>query len=693
VASLSERRRRQLRRDAFHEALKDPSAVVHLPPADQPTTSGAPTDDSIAIQAPHKPSPVQQENSSVKKSSFGEQFRYRFDNVMARGTGAIIALLGLVTLIFILVVAAILEVFHILPQGEKASQFPFGEALWQNLLRTLDTGTMASDEGWGYRIASLIITLVGIFVAASLIGIISSAFDNKVEDLRKGGSKVLEKEHTLILGWSAKVFPIVSELLVANESRRRASIVILADYDKIEMDDAIRSHFPKTGNTRVITRSGDPMSLIDLELGSPGTARSVIILAPEGADDPDSLVIKTTLALTNNPNRSDKAFHIVGEIQDPQNIEAANLVGKDEAHWVLASDLISRITVQTCRQSGLSVVYTELLDFDGDEIYFSEQPSLVGTTYFDTQLAFADSTVMGIVKPSGVLINPPATTLYEAGDQLILIAEDDSTIHLGGGPGVPDTTSISTVTPTKKKPEHTLVLGYNAGLAGMLSELSEYVAPGSTVTAVADVKADEFDATAFPGMAVTFTHGDTTSRSVLEGLDVKKFDHIIVLAYKETLDNQRADAKTLITLLHLRDIGERSGVDLNVVSEMLDDRNRELAEVTKADDFIVSDKLISLMLSQVSENKQLTDVFDTLFSSEGSEIYLRPADLYIAPGATVDFYSVLEAARRRGETAIGYRIAVDAHNADRAYGVSVNPKKTDAITFADHDKVIVLAED
>jgi voltage-gated potassium channel Kch len=627
----------------------------------------------------------------VKKSTFGEKVRYRFDNVMARGTGAIIGLLALVTFIFILVVAAILEIFGIFPQGDTAGQFPFGEALWQNLLRTLDTGTMGPDAGWGYRIASLIITVVGIIIAASLIGIISNAFDSKVEDLRKGGSKVLEKDHTLILGWSAKVFPIVSELLVANESRRKATVVILADYDKVEMDDAIRSHFPKSGNTRIITRSGDPMSLIDLELASPGTARSVIILAPEGADDPDSLVIKTTLALTNNPNRGSDPFHIVGEIQDPRNIEAANLVGKQEAHWVLATDLISRITVQTCRQSGLSVVYTELLDFEGDEIYFSEQPALVGKTYFETQLAFAESTVMGLVKASGVLINPPEGTLYEAGDQLILIAEDDSTIHLGGGPGVPDTTSISTMKAPKKAPEHTLVLGYNNGLSAMLIELSGYVAPGSTVTVVADIEGPTPNT--FPGMPVHFTRGDTTNRAVLEGLDVQKYNHIIVLAYKETLDTQRADAKTLITLLHLRDMGERAGVDLSVVSEMLDDRNRELAEVTKADDFIVSDKLISLMLSQVSENKQLTTVFDTLFSSEGSEIYLRPAELYITPGATVDFYTVLESARRRGETAIGYRIAADAHNADAAYGVSVNPAKKEPITFAPRDKVIVLAED
>ena len=66
---------------------------------------------------------------------------------------------------------------------------------------------------------------------------------------------------------------------------------------------------------------------------------------------------------------------------------------------------------------------------------------------------------------------------------------------------------------------------------------------------------------------------------------------------------------------------------------MLDVRNRELAEVTQADDFIVSDKLISLMLAQVSENKDLNAVFDDLFDPDGSEIYLKPAADYVAPAA------------------------------------------------------------
>jgi voltage-gated potassium channel Kch len=620
-----------------------------------------------------------------------DRFRYWFDNIMARGTIAVMGLLGLATLVFIAFVALVVVVFGFFPPQDAADDDPtFFEILWGNLMRTLDPGTMGGDQGWGFRAAMLVVTIGGLIMVASLIGIISSAFDGKVEDLRKGRSRVLETDHTLILGWSPKVLPIVSELCIANESRRRPAIVVLADRDKVELEDELKAVLPRNTSTRIIVRSGDPMDLGDLELGSPHSARSIILVAPEGSEDPDSIVIKMALALTNNPRRGDEELNIVGELQDARNLEAATLVGRHEVSWVLARDLISRITVQTCRQSGLSGVYTELLDFDGDEIYLTAQPSLTGKAYFDAQLAFADSCVFGIARGETVMINPDADTMLEPDDRLIVLSADDSAVKIGA-PGTPDTAAITGTPDLDRRPERTLVLGANSDLGTILRELEEYVAEGSQATIVAEAQPPKLPE--LGSLQVDYLQGDTTSRAMLESLDVPSFDHIIVLAYKETLDAQRADAKTLVTLLHLREIGENAGTELNIVSEMLDDRNREIAEVTKADDFIVSDKLISLTLSQLSENRLLAKVFDSLFSSEGSEIYLKPVERYVRPGESVDFYTLLEAARRRGETAIGYRIIAHAHDASQGYGVRLNPPKGERVSFSASDRIVVLAED
>ncbi|WP_375387620.1 hypothetical protein [uncultured Amnibacterium sp.] len=625
----------------------------------------------------------------MHRPTFAERFRYWFDGVMSRGTIALVGLLALVTVAFIVVVGVVVEVFGLFPAGTR--QEGFGEVLWGNLMRAIDGGTISGDQGWAFRVPMLVVTLVGIVVVASLIGIISGGFDAKVADLRKGRSRVLEREHTLILGWNSKVFQIVAELRIANESRRRPVIVILADRDKVEMEDALRARLAGRSSTRIVCRTGDPMSTTDLELGNPSAARSVVILAPEGVADPDSAVIKTALALTNSPRRKADPYHIVGEIQSADNLEAARLVGRDEAAWVLASDIISRITVQSCRQSGLSAVYTELLDFDGDELYFTRPGDLVGATYFDAQLGFPTSTVIGLVRGHELLVNPPADTEILPDHQLVVIAEDDSTIA-AGAPGRPDPTVVVDSLPPAPRPERTLVLGYNSGLAMMLHELGDYVAAGSVVTVVADESVVVPDLAPVADLGITLRRGDTTNRRVLDSLDVASYDHVIVLAYKNDLDVDRADAKTLVTLLHLRDMADRDGSDYAVVSEMLDDGNRELAEITKADDFIVSDKLISLMLAQTSENKRLTDVFGILFSSTGSEVYLRPAGSYIRPGEDADFYSVLEAARRKGETAIGYRLAALEGDGSRRYGVRLNPPKQESLRFSAADRIIVLAE-
>ncbi len=621
----------------------------------------------------------------MDKPTFRDRLRYRFDTWMSRGTVALIGLLGAATVLFVVVLALIVWALPLHPDDEPEGDFL--DILWGNLMRTLDPGTMGGDTGWGFRVAMLVVTIGGLVIVAGLIGIVSGGFDAKVEELRKGRSRVLESDHTLVLGWSDKVFSIVSELAIANASRRRSAIVVLADRDKVEMEDAIRAAVGRTGSTAVICRSGDPMTLGDLELGSPHTARSIVLLASDGSDDPDAEVIKTALALTNNPRRRAGRYHIVGELHDPANLEVARLVGRDEVEWVLASDLISRITVQSCRQSGLSVVYSELLAFEGNEIYFAELPELVGRSYGELLFSFVDSCLIGIATADETLLNPPAERRYAAGEQLILVAQDDATVH-SAAPGLPDDALVETALSPTSAPEHTLVLGVNAHLPLVLRELAEYVQEGSTALVVADPAPAGLRSS--PRLAVEARAGDPTNREVLDGLEVGAADHVIVLA-DDALPTQRADARTLVTLLHLRDIAGRAALDLNVVSEMLDDRNRELAEVTDVDDFIVSDKLVALMLAQLSENARLAEVFATLFSAEGSEIYLRQVSGYLVDGAEADFFTVVEAARRRGETAVGYRVAALAHSGADNYGVVLNPRKDVRRRYEAGDRIIVLA--
>ena len=302
---------------------------------------------------------------------------------MARGTIALIGGLFGLSLLVVVVVSVVVLVSGTLREDAATQGIDLAQLLWMSLLRTLDPGTMGSDTGSVmFVLAMLTVTLGGIFVVATLIGIISNGIQAKLDDLRKGRSQVLETGHTVILGWSAQIFDIISEIVLANENKRRQAIVVLAERDKVQMEDEIRARIPKTLTTRVICRSGSPIELTDLRLASPDAARAVIVLAPE-IDDPDTDVIKTLLALGNEalkrPVGSDR-YSLVAQIEDARNVEVARLASRGEAQLVLGGDLIGRIAAQTCRQPGLSIVYMDLLDFAGDEIYFAADPALVGSS-------------------------------------------------------------------------------------------------------------------------------------------------------------------------------------------------------------------------------------------------------------------------------------------------------------------------
>ena len=96
------------------------------------------------------------------------------------------------------------------------------------------------------------------------------------------------------------------------------------------------------------------------------------------------------------------------------------------------------------------------------------------------------------------------------------------------------------------------------------------------------------------------------------------------------------------------------------------------------------------MLAQLSQNSHLMPVFNDIFDEEGAEIYLKPAEHYVEIGKPMNYCTLIEAARRKGETAIGYRKLSECQQEALSYGIHINPNKLSQITFSEGDKVIVL---
>lgn len=632
----------------------------------------------------------------MKTITWRDRLRYQFDKSMAAGPIALIGWLTVISLIVIVIAGLFLAITGIAQEGGEPVSFIEGS--WESLMRTMDAGAMGGDVGWGFRGVSLVVTVAGIFVFSALIGVLSSGLDEKLDELRKGRSHVLEKDHTIIFNWSPSIFDVISELVIANQSRRNPRIVIMAGKDKVEMEDEIADKIADLGNTRIICRSGDPTDLYDVNIVNPQASRSIIVLSPE-SDYADSEVIKTVLALVNDPERRKEPYQIAAEIRDAGNAEVARIVGGSELQLVLADELISRIVVSSSRQAGLSAVYTELLDFDGSEIYAVEQPALTGKSFGNAVMAYDTSTLIGICDTDGVVhLNPPTSRVIAAGERAILIAEDDATIKPRTGDFVVDREIVRPRVHREPGPERTLLLGWNRRGPIITQELSRYVAPGSELMIAANRPELEAEVAGLSYLAENLSVRcaviDTTNRTALDALDVPAYDHVLVLGYSDDMAPQPADTATLVTLLQLRKIADAANKHIGIVSEMIDVRNRNLAAVTRADDFVVSNKLVSLMLAQASENELMAQIFDELLDEDGSEIYMRPVTDYIAIDRPVNFYTVNLAALIRGEVALGYSRANPAGEDPRNMGgVVVNPVKSELVAFGPNDRLIILARD
>ncbi len=237
-------------------------------------------------------------------------------------------------------------------------------------------------------------------------------------------------------------------------------------------------------------------------------------------------------------------------------------------------------------------------------------------------------------------------------------------------------------------PERTLMLGWNGRAVKIIEQLDLYVAAGSAVDIVTD-RGDADMVVAQLGqrlrkVSLRIKDADVRDRNVLESLDVAGYGNVIVLS-DDLLDPMTADSRVLVTLLHLRDMLSKRGRTVPIVSEMRDDRDRALAQLTRADDFVVSEQMVSLLMTQIAENRHLESVFTDLFDPDGAEIYVRPSSYYLreVPGHT--FATLADCARRRGEVAIGYRVA----DPPEGHGVVLNPDKELPMPLI--DRVIVLA--
>ncbi|MFJ6577404.1 NAD-binding lipoprotein [Streptomyces sp. NPDC091368] len=617
-----------------------------------------------------------------------ERLRYWFDTTLTRGTAALCGWLALVCLALVVPVSTALAWTD---QRTPASLGSRIAAVWRNTGQTMRLG---GEVGPPLRVAlTVLLALIALFYVSTLVSLITTGLTDHLIALNRGRARILERGHTVVLGWSEQIPTVVSELVAARTDRRRRVVAILADREKPAMEEDLHTTVGATGRTRVLCRTGRPTDPAALGRVSPTTADCVLVLP---RDDPrhDAEVVKTLLSLSAAVGDQDPV-RVVAAVRDDRYLTAARLAGGPRATVLDMDDIAARLLVDCARQPGLSHVHQELLDFAGHEFHTVGPPSPPGRTFAEAARSCPVSTAVGIVHGDGTIaLNPPRALPLLADDALLVIAEDERSTRLSVTPAPHDPTAFPHEPPRPpERPERFLLLGWNRRAPRIAAHLAGRTPPGSALDVLAEPRGATLSgiravaAAAAPHLTVLHRPGDPTLTGTARIPEPADYDAVIVLGPDHRPGHPDPDDRTLVTLLHLRARERTSGHRIPVVTEMTDDRSRLIAPRAPGDDFVVSGRLIGLLMTQISQNPHLGAVFEELLAPGGNSLHLRPAAHYVRTGRAASFASVAASAARQGACAIGYR----SHARTFAgHGVRLNPPKAHVRHWHEEDRVVVI---
>lgn len=613
---------------------------------------------------------------------FWKKIKYKFDQLLSKGTISLV--LALFTVTFIAVVLIGLIAYWSTKSTDSALSM-----IWTSFMKTLDPGNLEGEEGtFFYVLLMTIATIVGIFITSILISIISSGFQTKLENLQRGTSQIIEKNHTLILGWNDNVPIIVSQLIEANKSVKHPKIAILSEQDMMETYHALKQLVKNFHNTKIIIRTGSIFDKNSLETCAIDCARSVIISAID-----DVKIVKTLLAIKQTSFFNNvKSGYITAIFTNLKTMKLAQEMCGDKLVALHLTDSTNRIMAQTCLQPGLSLVYQELFDFNGNEIYFYKNNQLVGKTVHDAIMKFNDSILIGIQRNQETLINPPKDMIISEEDEAILIAEDEDKIFINeDNYSLYEDKIILKPHNKTKSIRNILSIGFNNDTCKVIKELLPYIEKGTHVKFLIPDNLDEqlFEEIEDQDLIEhDIIRGVTYERETLEAINYTNIDTIIVFANSQD-DGERSDSETLLTVLNLKQIEKERKFNASIIIEIEKNENEYILKYASVDDFIISNVLANKMLCQISENRNLRKVFQELLGEEGSEIYLKHVEDYVTINEEVNFYTISKSASLKNEIAIGYKKKAVSENG----GIVINPKKDKQVVFSKGDSIILIAID
>ena len=607
-----------------------------------------------------------------EKFTLKNRFRYWFDNRMTKGSLGFIRVLIAASVMLAVIIAGLIILFGFSEEGETASVF------WDSIATVINAWMPSFEDGSpGYLVLMSVVAIAGVLFTSVLIGIITSAIEEKIDNLKRGNSLVLEKGHIVVLGFYPGEYTLLRQLILA-AAEKPACVVIAENMDREEMEQNIADNLDVPKNFRIVCRTADITDPASLEKCSVETCKTIIVSPTE-----DMRTIKAVLAVSalldekGVPEISVNAIISKNEYRFPPSIAEANNISTLQTNSILA-----KMIAHSCTQTGLSETFREVFNFEGSEFYLVNLSGIDGLSFDELMVRTDEATPVGIYRDGKIIINPDPEGILQATDRILVFSEESDSAKLVEAP-VENAENIRVRMVNAEDSTDTVIIGHNETLPIILHELSENVTHVYLVGQETTRQEQEIleEVASRRNLTLNYYQGNPHSEKVL--LDLAKMAGHIVILNDHDRDVEEADMEAIFMLMNLRDIRKRFNLSFNITVEMQREHNQKLVGRGDHTDFLVSSSMSSLFLAQLAESPELIAVFKEILSNEGNELYLKNVGMLQLSG-TYSISSLRHTMLEEGYILLGYL--------DSEKNSHFNLPLNERITLSDVDELIVLGE-
>ena len=598
------------------------------------------------------------------------RFDYWFDNRMAKGSLGLTRALIIVTLVFAVLMGLLIYKYGNMGDGNMGDAV---SSIWESITTIIDPEMPEYDaENPIHLVLMSIIAIAGVLFASVLIGIITSAIEEKIDSLKRGNSLVLEKGHIVVLGFCPGEYTLLHQLILASAGKPTC-IVVAEDMDREDMEQSIIENLDIPKNVRIVCRTAEITDPASLEKCSVETSRTIIVSPTDDKRTTKAvLAVSALLEEKGVPEISVNAIISKNIYRFPPSLAEANNISTLPTNSILA-----KMIAHSCTQTGLSEAFREVFNFEGSEFYLISLPECAGMTFGELMTRLNYAVPAGYFRNDKVFLNPPADCQLLEADRILVFSEDDDSAKLENEVSESQD-DVEAVLLNAEDNADIVIIGHNETLPIILQELPENVSHVYLVERdIAEkdrVKLEKVAASR--GLLLEYYGGNPNSEKGLLELS-KMANHIVVLNDHDE-DSEEADMKAIFLLLNLREIRKNYEYSFNITVEMQKEHNQKLVGGGDHTDFLVSSSMSSLILAQLAESPELISVFREILSNEGNELYLKSTGLC----GSYTVRSLRRLMLEQGYIFLGY-IGNEKNS-------QFNPSLDEVINLTEEDSIIVL---